>query len=72
MVSSRLPCYKISGCDDILMEQAKGMKLFILVRLLRDDLNEKGMRYVFIYMLTLDTVKSCHMVACNRLLYLEV
>ena len=72
MVSSRNPCYKILGCDDILMEQAKGMKLFILVKLLKDDLNEKGMRYVYIYMLTLDVVKSCHKVAGNRLLYLEV
>ena len=62
----------ILGCDDILMEQAKGMKLFILEKLLQDDSREKGMRYVYIYMLTLDAVKSCHMVAGNRLLYLEV
>ena len=48
------------------------MKLLILVNLLQDDLNEKGMRYVYIYMLTLDVVKSYHMVAGNRLLYLEV
>ena len=48
------------------------MKLLILVNLLQDDLNEKGMRYVYIYMLTLDAMKSCHMVAGNRLLYLEV
>ena len=54
------------------MEQAKGMKLFILVKLLKDDFNEKGMRYVYIYMLTLDAVKSCHMDAGNRLPYLEV
>ena len=60
------------GCDDILMEQTNGMKLFILDKLLQDDSREKGMRYVYIYMLTLDVVKSCHMVAGNRLLYLEV
>ena len=35
--------------DDILMEQAKGMKLFILEKLLQDDSREKGMRYVYIY-----------------------
>ena len=60
------------GCDDILMEQSKGMKLFILEKLLQDDSREKGMRYVYIYMLTLDAVKSCHMVAGSGLLYLEV
>ena len=54
------------------MEQAKGMKLFILEKLLQDDSREKGMRYVYIYMLTLDAVKSCHMVAGNKILYLEV
>ena len=60
------------GCDDILMEQVKGMKLFILEKLLQDDSREKCMRYVYIYTLTLDVVKSCHMVAGNRLPYLEV
>ena len=54
------------------MEQAKGMELFILEKLLQDDLREKGMRYVCIYMLTLDAVKSCHMVAGNEIMYLEV
>ena len=33
---------------------------------------KKGMRYVYIYMLTLDVVKSCRMVVGNELLYLEV
>ena len=60
------------GYDDILMEQVKGMNLFILVKLLQDDSKEKCMRYVYIYMLTRDAVKSCHIVASNRLLYLEV
>ena len=49
---------KILVCYDILMEKSKGMKLFILVKLLKDDLNERGMRYVYIYMLTLDAMKS--------------
>ena len=57
------------GCDDILMEQAKRMKLFILEKLLQDESREKDMRYVYIYMLTLDVVKSCHMIAGNDLLY---
>ena len=52
------------------MEQAKGMKLFILEKLLQYESREKGMRYV--YMLALYVVKSCHMVAGNRLPYLEV
>ena len=72
MVSSRIPCYRIMGCDDILMEQTKRMKLFILVKLLQDDLNDKGMRYVYIYKPTLDDVKSGQMVAGNRLPHLEV
>ena len=54
------------------MKQAKGMKLFILEKLLQDDSREKGMRYVYIYMLTMDVLKSCHVVAGNGLLYLEV
>ena len=62
----------LMGCDDILMKQAKGMKLFILEKLLQYDSREKGMRYVYIYMLTLDVVMSCYMVAGNGLLYLEV
>ena len=61
---------RILGCDDIFMEKAKGMNLFIILKLLKDDLNEKGMRYI--YMLTLDVVKSCHMVVGNGLMYLEV
>ena len=48
------------------------MKLFILEKLLQDDSREMGMRYVYIYMLTLDVVKSCHIVAGNELLYLEL
>ena len=48
------------------------MKLFIQEKLLQDDSREKGMRYVYIYMLTLDAGKLCHMVAGNGLLYLEV
>ena len=48
------------------------MKLFILVKLLQDDLNDKAMRYVYINMLTLDVVKSCHTVAGNIIPYLEV
>ena len=54
------------------MEQVKGMKLSILEKLLQDDSREKGMRCIYIYMLTLDAVKSCHMIASNGLLYLEV
>ena len=53
------------------MKQAKGMKLFILEKLLQDDSREKDMRYVYIYMLTLDVLKSCHVVAGNVLLNLE-
>ena len=48
------------------------MKLFIQEKLLHDDSRENGMRYVYIYMLTLDAVKSCQMVVGNELLYLEV
>ena len=54
------------------MKHAKRMKLFILEKLLQDDSREKGMRYVYIYMLTLDAVMSCYMVAGNELLYLKV
>ena len=54
------------------MEQGKRMKLFILEKLLQDDSREKSMRYVYIYMLIFDVVKSCHMVVGNELLYLEV
>ena len=72
MVSSRILCYIIMGCDNILMKWVKEMKLFILVKLLQDDLEKKCMRYVYIYMLILDVVKSFHMVAGNGILYLEV
>ena len=54
------------------MEHAKRMKLFILEKLLQDHSRENGMRYVYIYMLTLDVVKSCHMVAGNGIMYLEL
>ena len=57
-------------CDDTLMGQAKSMKLFILEKFLQNDSRKKGMRYVYIYMLTLDVVKSCHMVAGNEIIYL--
>ena len=60
------------GCYDILMKQVKGMKFFVLVKLLHDDTKEKGMRYIYTYTLTLDVVKSCHMVANNGILSLEV
>ena len=48
------------------------MKLFILEKLLQDDSKEKGMTYLYIYMLTMDAVKTCHMVAGNEFMYLEV
>ena len=48
------------------------MKLFILEKLLQDDSREKGMRYVYIYMLTLDVLKSCHVVVGTGILDLEV
>ena len=50
------------------MKRVNGIKFFILVKLLQDDLKGKGMRYIYIYMLTLDAVKSCPMVAGNELL----
>ena len=47
------------------------MKLFILEKFLQDDSSEKGMRYVYIDMLTLDVVKSCHMIAGNEFMYFK-
>ena len=49
MASSRIPCYKIMGCDDILMKQVKGMKFLILIKLLQDDSKENGMRYIYLH-----------------------
>ena len=37
------------GYDDILMKQVNGMNFIILVKLLQDDLKEKGMRYIYLY-----------------------
>ena len=54
------------------MEHTKSMKLLILEKFLQDDSRKKGIRYVYIYMLTFNVVKSCHVVAGNGLLYLEV
>ena len=36
------------GCDDILIKQAKGMKLFIPKNCYRMTQGKKGMRYVYI------------------------
>ena len=47
----RILCYRILGLgyDDILMEQVKGMKSFILVKFLQDDSKGKGMKYIYLY-----------------------
>ena len=55
------------------MKQAKGMKLFIPKNCYRMTEGKKGKEVcIYLYILTLDAAKSCHMVAGNELLYLEV
>ena len=74
-VSSRILTSRILGLeyDDILMKQIKKMKLFhskeTCCKMTQKENNEV---HVYIYMLTLNAMKSCHVVAGSILPSLEV
>ena len=69
MVSSRIPCYIFFGMWWNIDGASQGNEALCSSKTATGWLKWKMYE---VYMLTLDAMKSCHMVVGNRLLYLEV